>query len=192
MKSAIEIVSEHIAIAQTVLNDHKLMEEINAISRLVVDTFTAGNKILLCGNGGSAADAQHIAAEWQGRFLLDRKPLPAEALHVNSSYLTAVANDYGYHEVYSRAVEANGKKNDLLFALTTSGKSDNIMKAMQRAKQIEMKVIGLTGNNPPTTFIDLCDLLIQVPSSTTARIQEMHILIGHIICEQSEHLLFAK
>ena len=145
--------------------------------------------MLFCGNGGSASDAQHIAAELSGRFYIDRPPLNAQALHVNTSYLTAVANDYGYNKIYSRMLEATGEKGDMLFAISTSGTSENILDAIKKARQMNIFTVGLTGIDGGS-LNDLCDLVINVPSSNTARIQEAHILIGHIICESIERTLF--
>jgi D-sedoheptulose 7-phosphate isomerase len=153
--------------------------------------FKADKKLLLCGNGGSAGDAQHIAAELSGRFLIDRAPLFAEALHVNSSYLTAVANDYGYDEVYVRMTEAMGRAGDVLIGLSTSGNSKNVVKALQKAKSIGMVTVAFLGDNKGE-MAKLADHVIQIPSSNTARIQELHITIGHVLCEELEQRLFAK
>jgi len=146
-------------------------------------------KILICGNGGSAADAQHIAAELSGRFYFDREPLYAEALHVNSSYLTAVANDYSYDEVYARLVKAKGRKGDILIGLSTSGNSKNVIKAFEIANKIGMVTIGMTGKSGGK-MKEFSNYLINVPSNNTARIQESHIMIGHIICEIVEKEIF--
>ena len=148
-----------------------------------------GGKLMLCGNGGSAADAQHISAELSGRYKLDRKPLFAEALHVNTSYMTAVANDYSYDEVYSRMVEAAGRKGDVLVAISTSGNSSNILRAIEKARSIGMQVVGMTGQSGGA-MKENCDILLNAPSSNTPRIQECHILMGHIICELTEKGLF--
>lgn len=145
--------------------------------------------VFFCGNGGSAADAQHLAAELSGRYYLNRKPLDAEALHVNTSYLTATANDFGFDQVYSRLVEAKGRKGDVLVALSTSGNSPNVVNAVKQARNQGLVVIGFTGQN--TSQIDeYCDVLIKVPSTDTPRVQEIHILLGHIICEIVEQELF--
>ena len=146
---------------------------------------------MLCGNGGSAADAQHIAAELSGRFYLDRPPLDAEALHVNSSYLTAVANDYSFDVIYSRMLEAKGKKGDALIAISTSGNSKNIIQAVKKAKELGVITIGFTGEHGGE-LKNLCDYCIQVPSNDTPRIQECHILFGHILCEIIEGELFQQ
>jgi len=157
---------------------------------VVVSAFKNGNKILFCGNGGSAADAQHLAAEFSGRFYIDRDALPAEALHCNTSYLTAVANDYSYDDIYSRIVKGIGKKGDVLIGLSTSGNSKNILKAFETAKEKEIVTIGFTGE-AGGKMKPLSDYLLNVPSSDTPRIQESHILLGHIICQLVEEKYFA-
>ena len=149
----------------------------------------AGGRLLFCGNGGSAADAQHIAAELSGRFYKDRPPLDAEALHVNPSYLTAVANDYGYEKIFSRAVEAKGRAGDFLIGISTSGNSPNVLAAIHKANEIGMHTFGLTGEGGGK-MSGLCEYLIAVPSKDTPRIQEAHILVGHILCQQLEYLMF--
>lgn len=141
--------------------------------------------VLLCGNGGSAADAQHIAGELTGRFLRERRALPALALNTNSTTLTAIGNDYGYDFVFSRQVEAHGRAGDVLIAITTSGNSGNVIHAAKAAKAGGLKVIGMTGENAGLLG-QLCDVCIKVPSAETPRVQEMHILIGHILCEIAE------
>jgi D-sedoheptulose 7-phosphate isomerase len=171
------------------LMNKSLLNDLFEVANLCVRCFNNGGKVLLCGNGGSAADAQHIAAEFTGRFNFDRPPLYAEALHVNSSYLTAVANDYSYEVVYSRMVEAAGRKGDIPIGISTSGNSPNILKALQKAQQQGMITIGLSGQNA-SKMSNYCKIQIKVPSSDTARIQELHILIGHIICELVEDALF--
>jgi D-sedoheptulose 7-phosphate isomerase len=186
-----KIIDESIGLHQKLLGDADCVKTIEGICKELVDCFSKGNKILLCGNGGSAADAQHIAAELSGKFYLDRRPLCAEALHVNSSYLTAVANDYSYEEVFSRLVTANGRKGDALIAISTSGPSANIIKALEMASQIGLVTIGLTGENGGRMG-ELCNYLVRVPSTSTPRIQEVHIMIGHIICEIVEDHLFGS
>jgi D-sedoheptulose 7-phosphate isomerase len=186
-----EIIRKSIAVKQEILSDEHLIGEIRDIAETCAEAFCQGNKVLLCGNGGSAADAQHLAAEFSGRFYYDRPPLPAEALHVNTSYMTAVANDYSFEEVYARLVRAMGQQGDVLIALSTSGNSPNILKAISVAHEIGMIVIGMTGQSGGK-MKDQCDFLVNVPSSDTPRIQESHILIGHIICEMVESSLFPK
>ncbi len=185
------IITSSINTKQLLLNDPVLMGTIEKVTTIVAAAFRAGNKVLFCGNGGSAADAQHLAAEFSGRFYTDRDPLPSEALHCNSSYLTAVANDYGYDVVYSRIVKGMGKPGDVLIGLSTSGNSVNIMKAMEQAAEIGMINVVLTGESGGK-LRNMCDYLINVPSSDTPRIQESHIMIGHIICELVETELFKK
>ena len=172
-----------------VLQDDILQEKIQEIVIKSIAAFKDDKKMLLCGNGGSASDAQHIAAELSGRFYADRPPLYAEALHVNSSYMTAVANDYGYEATYARMVEAAGRKGDILLGISTSGNSPNVVKAMQKAKDIGMLTIGFTGKDGGK-MKDICDIMIYVPSVDTPRIQEAHILIGHIICQLIEQEMF--
>ena len=172
-----------------VLQDDILQEKIQEIVIKSIAAFKDDKKMLLCGNGGSASDAQHIAAELSGRFYTDRPPLYAEALHVNSSYMTAVANDYGYEATYARMVEAAGRKGDILLGISTSGNSPNVVKAMQKAKDIGMLTIGFTGKDGGK-MKDTCDIMIYVPSVDTPRIQEAHILVGHIICQLIEQEMF--
>ena len=150
--------------------------------RLARDTIAAGRKLLLCGNGGSAADAQHIAAELVGRFVRERAPLPAIALTVDTSILTAVGNDYGFEHVFSRQVAALGAAGDLLVAISTSGKSPNVLAAAREARARGVKIIGMTGQDGGP-LAELCDVSLRNPSRNTARIQECHITIGHLLCE---------
>ncbi len=178
-----------IQVKQQILDDTHLLARIETAAAQCIDSFKKGGKLLFCGNGGSAADAQHIAAELSGRYNYDRPPLFAEALHVNSSYLTAVANDYGYDEVFSRLTEAMGRRGDVLIGLSTSGNSANIVNAIQKAKSLGMYTIAMTGQSGGI-LANEADLLINVPSEVTARIQEAHILIGHLLCERIEQSLF--
>jgi D-sedoheptulose 7-phosphate isomerase len=171
------------------LNDFQFLERVKIAITIIYNALKNNNKILFCGNGGSAADAQHLAAELSGRFYFDRIPLAAEALHCNTSYLTAVANDFGYDEVFARIVTGSGNHGDVLVGLSTSGNSPNIVKAFEAAKQKKIFTIALTGATGGK-MIEIADLLINVPSKDTPRIQEAHITIGHIICEQVEKLLF--
>ncbi|MBL7786128.1 MAG: SIS domain-containing protein [Chitinophagales bacterium] len=182
-------IAESIAVKQNILGNPYLMAHIEQTANLLTQTFAAHGKVLLCGNGGSAADAQHIAAELSGRFFIDRPALFAEALHVNTSFLTAVANDYGYESVFARMVQAMGKKNDVLIAISTSGNSPNVVRAAQQAKEQGMKVVGMTGEKGGQ-LANLCDFCLQIPSVVTPRIQEAHILIGHIWCEWVEQQIF--
>lgn len=170
--------------------NEELISVIERAVEIITKAFRQGNKILFCGNGGSAADAQHLAAEFTGRFYKDRQALPAEALHVNTSYLTSVANDYGFDQVYSRMINGIGKKGDILVALSTSGNSANILNAVKTAKEKEMTVIGFTGQSGGK-MKDACDLLLNISSADTPRIQETHILAGHIICQLVESAYFS-
>lgn len=165
------------------------METLEHVVKAWVASLKSGRKVLFCGNGGSAADAQHLAAELSGRFYLDRDPLPAEALHVNTSYLTAVANDYSYEEVYARLVKGMGHEGDILVALSTSGNSTNILRAIEEARKKKMIIVGMTGASGGK-MAALCDHILKVPSTDTPRIQEVHILMGHILCELTEASLF--
>lgn len=184
-------IRESIAVKQALLADAAFLHRISEVARQMTDTFRRDGKVLFCGNGGSAADAQHIAAELSGRFYTDRRPLFAEALHVNSSYLTAVANDYGYDQVFSRMVEAAGRRGDMLVAISTSGNSPGILLAAEKARTIGMTVVALTGAGGGK-LAGMCDLLLNVPSTDTPRIQEAHILIGHICCAIVEQELFGS
>jgi len=181
-------IKSSIAVKKSLLADKKLLRTIGEVAGVIIEAFNNDKKLLLCGNGGSAADAQHLAAELAGRFYLDRKPLFAEALHVNTSFLTAVANDYSFEEVYSRLVEGKGRRGDILMGLSTSGNSKNVIKALNMAKRKGVLTIGLTGKSGGK-MKELCDHIIKVPSSDTPRIQECHIMIGHIICEIVEKAL---
>jgi D-sedoheptulose 7-phosphate isomerase len=174
-----------------ILENPALLKEIDLVGQLLIHSFRQSNKLMLCGNGGSAADAQHIAAELSGRFYFDRPPLDAEALHVNGSFVTAVANDYSYNEVYKRMIQAKGKKGDVLIAISTSGNSPNILSAVVEAKKLGVLCIGLTGLDGGK-LASLCKHVIKIPSSDTPRIQESHILVGHILCEMVEANLFKK
>jgi D-sedoheptulose 7-phosphate isomerase len=183
------ILRKSIATKESVLADSALLDRIEGATGAIVNAFWNGGIVLFCGNGGSAADAQHLAAEFSGRFYSDRDPLPSEALHCNTSFLTAVANDYGYDVVYSRMVKALGKEGDVLVSLSTSGNSQNILNAMKMARELRMINISLTGETGGN-MKEWSDILINVPSTDTPRIQESHITIGHIICQLTEEELF--
>ncbi len=159
----------------------ELSEEISQAAEAMRNALTVGNKILLCGNGGSAADAQHIAAELMGRFQKDRRALPALALTTDTSILTAVAHDYDFSKIFARQIEAHGVEGDVMIAISTSGDSDNVIKASQTAKEHSVVVIGLTGHSGGG-LSNHCDHIIKVPASETNHIQEMHIAVGHILC----------
>src|SRR5690606_16367199 len=182
------IIQASIQTKQAILEDKALIERIEVVTQKIVAAFQAGNKVLFCGNGGSAADAQHLAAEFSGRFYSDRNPLPSEALHCNTSYLTAVANDYGYEQVYSRMIKGSGKPGDVLVALSTSGNSANILHALDQATENGMITVALTGASGGK-MKDRCGFLLNVPSADTPRVQECHIMIGHIICQLVEERL---
>jgi len=182
---------ESIELKQTILNTPELLDNLNLAINKIIDCYRLDGKVLFCGNGGSAADAQHMAAELSGRFYYDRPALQAEALHVNSSFVTAVGNDYGFEYVFARMIEAWGKKNDVLVAISTSGNSPNIVKAIETAMKKQMWVIGFTGHTGGA-MKDLCHILLNIPSENTPRIQESHILLGHIMCEQVEKELFPR
>lgn len=184
------IIQDSISIKTALLNNSEIENTITKIVDVIVDCYNNGGKVLFCGNGGSAADAQHLAAELSGRFYMDRAPLNAEALHVNSSYLTAVGNDYSFDEVYARIVKAKGKQGDVLVGISTSGNSKNILRAFEEAKKQGLTLVLLTGETGGV-LKDLADYILKVPSSDTPRIQECHILIGHIICELVEERLFS-
>lgn len=169
----------HLKVVESTIQ--KLIPSIEQVASFVLETLARGNKILICGNGGSAADAQHIAAELTGRFRIERRGLPCIALTTDTSALTAIGNDYGFAHVFSRQVEALAKTADLLFGISTSGNSPNVINALKCARQLGCKAIGLSGNSGGQ-MNDCCDVNLVVPSDNTARIQEMHILIGHIIC----------
>jgi D-sedoheptulose 7-phosphate isomerase len=185
------IIESSIAVKQLYLSDPAFLEKINTAVTLVASAFKNGFKVQFCGNGGSAADAQHLAAEFSGRFYKDRKALPSDALHCNSSYLTAVANDYSYDVIYARLLEGLAKPGDVLVGISTSGNSGNIIKAFEMAKSIDVVTVGFTGA-AGGAMKDLSDFLINIPSTTTPRIQEAHILVGHIICELVEENIFGK
>jgi len=183
------LVSESIAVKNKVLADTNLLNVVGETIPVIIAALKNGNRIYFCGNGGSAADAQHLAAEFSGRFYIDRDALPAEALHCNTSYLTAVANDYSYDLVYARLVKGITQKGDVLIGLSTSGNSANILKAFEVAKGKGVITIGFTGETGGK-MKPVSDYLINVPSKDTPRIQESHILLGHIICQLVEEQYF--
>ena len=189
-ESIINLINESVKTFTNISKDQHQVVLIENITNTILNAFKSDNKLLLCGNGGSAADAQHIAAELSGRLEIDRKPLNAEALHVNSSFVTAVANDYGYEEIYSRMVEAIGKNGDVLLALSTSGNSKNIIRAIEKANSLGLITIGFSGNDGGA-MQNLCKYNLIIPSDNTARIQEAHILVGHIICKLIEQKMFS-
>lgn len=183
------VIAESIAVKEQILADTTLQHTIETVAKVCIEALSADKKILFCGNGGSAADAQHLAAEFSGRFYKDREPLFAEALHVNTSYLTAVANDYSYDEIYARLIKAKGRTGDVLIGISTSGNSGNILKAFEQAKIQGMITVGMTGETGGK-MKNLSDYLLNMPSTDTPRIQEAHIMVGHIICELVEMEMF--
>jgi D-sedoheptulose 7-phosphate isomerase len=186
MPNAVDTFKENVAShAELVQRMDQVSAEVGQAAAFVVDSLKSGGCVLVCGNGGSAADAQHIAGEFVGRFLKERRALPSIALHANTTVMTAIGNDYSFDTVYSRQVEAHGKPGDVLIAITTSGNSVNILRAAEEARKSGIKVIGLTGETGGK-LKELCDVCICVPSPSTPRVQEMHILIGHTICQVAE------
>jgi len=185
----IKRIQQSIELKTKILSDEILIEKIRKASELIIQAYRSGNKTLFCGNGGSAADAQHLAAELSGKFYLDRAPIHADVCHGNSSFMTAVSNDYGYEIVFARHIQAVGKRGDVLVCISTSGNSANIINAMHEARKLALTCIALTGETGGE-MAGLANVLINVPSTDTPRIQESHILIGHIICELVETELF--
>jgi len=183
------IIHESISVKQALMADVHLIAQIDTVAKVITTAFQNGNSVYFAGNGGSAADAQHLAAEFSGRFYKDRKALPSEALHCNTSYLTAVANDYSYEVIYARLIEGIAKPGDVLVGISTSGNSGNIVKAFEMAKTKQVVTIGFTGDKGGK-MKEISDYLINVPSNDTPRIQESHILVGHIICELVESNIF--
>jgi D-sedoheptulose 7-phosphate isomerase len=186
-----ELIQSSITTKQLVLENEELINTVNQVTDIIVAAFKNGNSVYFCGNGGSAADAQHLAAEFSGRFYKDRKALPAEALHCNTSYLTAVANDYSFDLIYARLIQGLGKPGDILVGLSTSGNSKNIVQAFETAREKQMITIGFTGSSGGSMKAS-SDHLVNIPSTDTPRIQECHMLLGHIICQLVEEKYFAE
>lgn len=180
-----------ISTKQQLLANEKLLNTINEVAQVMIKALREGKRVLWCGNGGSAADAQHLAAELSGRFYYDRPPLNSEALHCNTSYLTAVANDYGYDLIYSRMIDGACKPGDVLVGISTSGNSKNICNAFRKANDLGVVTIAMTGESGGE-MKTMADYLINIPSTDTPRIQESHIMVGHIICEIVEAQLFPR
>lgn len=174
-------ISDSIAVKQKLL-DQEFLNQISAIANLVISSLRQGNKLILCGNGGSAADAQHVAAELINRYKIDRAPLPAIALTTDTSVLTSIANDYGYNAVFRKQIQALGKEGDILIVISTSGNSKNVLEAVDVAKKMGIKTVGLTGSNT-SALSNSADISIRIPSTEVSRIQESHIMILHIICD---------
>ena len=179
------------AAKQAMLNNPELLQTIQQVADTMIAALRNGNRILWCGNGGSAADAQHLAAELSGRFYYDRPPLNSEALHCNTSYLTAVANDYGYELIYSRMIDGACRAGDVLVGISTSGNSKNILNAFRKAKELGVITVAMTGKTGGE-MRQVADYLLNVPSMDTPRIQESHIMLGHIVCEIVEARMFPK
>ena len=184
-----KIIQSSIEVKTGLMNDTEMMLKMQQVVTVLVDAFKNGNRVFFCGNGGSAADAQHLAAELSGRFYTDREALPAEALHCNTSYLTAVANDYSFDVIYARLIKGITVKGDVLLGFSTSGNSSNIIKAFESAREKSVVTVGFTGSSGGA-LKGLSDYLFNVPSTDTPRIQESHILIGHIICQLVEEQYF--
>jgi D-sedoheptulose 7-phosphate isomerase len=184
-----KIIGASIAVKQKILLDEEMLKTTLDVVNVIVKSFKSGNRVYFAGNGGSAADAQHLAAEFSGRFYTDRLALPAEALHCNTSYLTAVANDYSYDEIYARLMRGIAVPGDVLVGLSTSGNSGNIVKAFETARQKKVITVGFTGESGGK-MKPLSDYLFNIPSADTPRIQESHILLGHIVCELVEKEYF--
>lgn len=184
-------IQESVEVKKQIIKNPILLQSIDLVTKKLINSFKEGGSIYFCGNGGSAADAQHLAAELSGRFYIDRNPLPAEALHCNTSFLTAVANDYSFDNIYARLISGIGKKEDVLIGLSTSGNSKNILRAFEKCKEKGITTIALTGNTGGQMKL-LADITLCVPSTDTPRIQESHIMIGHIICEIVEAALFTN
>ena len=182
---------ESIELKQKVLNNTQITDDLELLAHKVVESFSQGGRVYFCGNGGSAADAQHLAAELSGRYYYDRPPLAAEALRVNTSYLTAVANDYSYEEIYARLFIAFGQKADVLIGLSTSGNSQNVIRAFEEANKKGVLTVAFTGESGGK-MAHIADICFKIPSSDTPRIQEVHMLLGHSLCEIVEQQMFPQ
>jgi D-sedoheptulose 7-phosphate isomerase len=186
-------IQDSIRAKQELLSDPKLLKTLEAAAKMLVRAYRKGRKVLLAGNGGSAADAQHIAGELVSKFYFDRPGLSALALTTDTSILTAIGNDYGYEKLFARQVQANGRAGDVLIGISTSGNSPNIIAALQEAKRRKLLTIGLTGGaDCQMDRAKLCDLLIKVPTTETPKIQESHIMLGHLLCALTEKALFKE
>lgn len=191
IETVVNSIQESISTKQRILFDTALIETIESVTEVMIEALRNGKRILWCGNGGSAADAQHLAAELSGRFYYDRPPLNSEALHCNTSYLTAVANDYGYDLIYSRMIDGACHPGDVLIGISTSGNSKNICNAFRKARELGVITVAMTGETGGE-MKSLADHLINVPSTDTPRIQESHIMLGHILCQIVEAEMFPK
>jgi D-sedoheptulose 7-phosphate isomerase len=184
-------IKDSIATKQKIFNDEKMIFAIEKIAEVIIKAYKENKKVLIAGNGGSAADAQHIAGELVSKFYFDRPGLSAIALNANTSIITAIANDYGYEQIFSRQIQANGQIGDIFIGISTSGNSKNIVLALEEAKKKGLVTICLTGEKPCKSD-ELCDYVIKVPSSETPKIQESHIMIGHIVCAIVEEKIFRE
>jgi D-sedoheptulose 7-phosphate isomerase len=182
----------HLEIFNKFAQSEEFSDSIVRSAQIVTSCFKNKGRVLLCGNGGSAADAQHIAAEFSGRFLIERPPLDAEAITTNSSNLTAIGNDYGFDIVFSRQVEAKGKSGDVFIGISTSGTSKNILAALKKAKALEMQTISFCGKKTNDELLKCSDVILKIPSDFTPRIQEAHIFSGHVLCNIVEQALFSQ
>lgn len=191
MNRVVDAIQQSIAVKNRILQDEQFHKRIVDAASMMVECLKNGGKVHFCGNGGSAADAQHLAAELSGRFYYDRPPLNAEALHCNSSYVTAVGNDYGYDFIYARLIQGTAKPGDVLVGISTSGNSMNVVKAYEVCKEMGVHIVSLTGELGGLMGA-FSDILLNVPSKVTPRIQESHIMIGHIICELVENQMFPR
>ncbi|MCG6968242.1 MAG: D-sedoheptulose 7-phosphate isomerase [Gammaproteobacteria bacterium] len=177
-------------IKQQLLSNDSFLQLIEEVTNRCIQAFRHGNKVMFAGNGGSASDALHLAAEFVGRYEQDRSGIPALALSANTSTVTAVANDYGYEAIFQRQIQALGREGDVFFGLSTSGRSPNVVAAIQECKRLGIVTVGMTGSGGGD-MLELCDYCLRIPSDNTARIQESHITVGHIICSMVERTLFA-
>ena len=184
-------INDSISVKQKILEDAELLHSVEKVANECVEAYSRGNRVLLAGNGGSAADAQHIAAEFVSRYAFDRPGLAAIALTTDTSILTAIGNDYGYEQIFRRQLQANGRQGDIFIGISTSGNSPNVLAALQCAKELGITAVGLTGQGE-TKMHEHCDYCIRVPSESTPRIQESHIMLGHIICGIVEDALFGN
>lgn len=183
--------TDSIQLKQRVLEDDQMILQLEVLAERITASFKKGGRVYFCGNGGSAADAQHLAAELSGRYYYDRPPLAAEALHVNTSYLTAVANDYSYDEIYARLFIAFGQPADVLIGLSTSGNSKNVLRAFEEARKKGVLTVAFTGESGGT-MKNKVDMIFKIPSQDTPRIQEVHMILGHALCEIVEQKMFPR
>lgn len=191
MSNSAQTFEELTNLLRLIHEDTNFLQLIDKISDVIVQAYKNGNKTIFCGNGGSSAEAQHLAAELSGKFKLNRKPIAAEACHVNSSFVTAVSNDYDFTKVYARYVEGYGKKGDVLIGLSTSGTSPNIVEAFKMAQKMGITTVALSGKTGGK-LAKISNYILKIPAVNVPRIQEVHLLIGHIICEKVEQQIFGN